>query len=142
VPLETLSRCANWIIAAVNAALTRKYVVSCPTVSRLASRRRRRRRLLPALYQTRHGNLPAGGGLPVERPDAAGCDPGFTYPPFFALVMLPFAPMPMWLRDLVWYVVTVAATIGAVKFTEIITGKALASPLQHCDDVCRVSPVS
>jgi len=30
------------------------------------------------------------------------CDQGFTYPPFFALVMLPFAPMPLWLRDFVW----------------------------------------
>ena len=37
------------------------------------------------------------------------CDQGFTYPPFFALVMLPFAPMPLWLRDFVWYGATLAA---------------------------------
>src|SRR5262249_6833564 len=52
----------------------------------------------------------------------------FTYPPFFAFVMLPFAPMPMWLRDLVWYLVTFAATIGAVKLSEPIARKAVAAP--------------
>jgi Glycosyltransferase family 87 len=53
------------------------------------------------------------------------CDQGFTYPPFFALAMLPFTVMPLWLRDLVWYGVTVAATIGAFKFSESLARKAL-----------------
>jgi hypothetical protein len=57
------------------------------------------------------------------------CDQGFTYPPFFALVMLPFAPLPLWLRDLVWYVVTLAATIGIFKLSESIARKAVAAPL-------------
>jgi hypothetical protein len=56
------------------------------------------------------------------------CDPGFTYPPFFALVMLPFVPMPLWLRDLVWYGVTLAATLGAFKLSEHISGKSLTAP--------------
>jgi hypothetical protein len=61
------------------------------------------------------------------------CDPGFTYPPFFAFLMLPFAPMPMWLRDLVWYGVTLAATVGAFKSSEVLTGKALATPLDRAE---------
>jgi hypothetical protein len=66
-----------------------------------------------AAYYPRFVKLPAG----METyPQAASClwhgqmlqvcDQGFTYPPFFALVMLPFAPMPLWLRDFVWYGVT------------------------------------
>jgi alpha-1,2-mannosyltransferase len=134
VPLESLSRCANWIIAAVIALLphVRGYV-------------RHNRVWLPvalaaAAYYPRFIKLPAG----METyPRAAAClwhgqmlqacDPGFTYPPFFALVMLPFAPMPLWVRDLVWYVVTLAATIGAVKLSEFITRKAVATPLDRAE---------
>ena len=61
------------------------------------------------------------------------CDQGFTYPPFFALVMLPFAPMPLWLRDFVWYGVTLAATIGAFKLCEYIACKSLAPPLERAE---------
>jgi len=80
-----------------------------------------------AAYYPRFVKLPAG----METyPQAASClwygqmlqvrDPGFTYPPFFALVMLPFAPMPLWLRDVVWYGVTLAATLGAFKLSEVL----------------------
>jgi len=61
------------------------------------------------------------------------CDQGFTYPPFFAFVMLPFVPMPLWLRDLVWYGVTLGATIGAFKLSETIAVKSLAAPLERAD---------
>jgi hypothetical protein len=56
------------------------------------------------------------------------CDPGFTYPPLFALLMLPFEPMPLWLRNLVWYLVTVGATIGSFKLAETIARNAVAAP--------------
>ena len=63
--------------------------------------------LAAAAYYPRFVKLPAG----METyPQAAVClwhgqvlqfcDQGFTYPPFFAFVMLPFVPMPLWLRDL------------------------------------------
>lgn len=38
------------------------------------------------------------------------CDRAFTYPPAFAVVMLPFVPMPMWLAVLVWYLITLGCT--------------------------------
>jgi hypothetical protein len=93
-----------------------------------------------AAYYPRFIKLPAG----METyPQAAAClwngqmlqacDPGFTYPPFFAFVMLPFAPMPMWLRDLVWYLVTVAATIGAIKLSESIVRKGVAAQLESTE---------
>lgn len=93
-----------------------------------------------AAYYPRFVKLPAG----METfPQAAAClwhgqvlqvcDPGFTYPPFFALVMLPFVPMPLWLRDLVWYAVTLAATIGVFKLSETIAGKSLTAPLARAE---------
>jgi hypothetical protein len=95
--------------------------------------------LAAAAYYPRFIKLPAG----METyPQAAwclwhgqmlqACDQGFTYPPFFALIMLPFAVMPLWLRDLVWYGVTLAATIGAFRFCESLARKALPARL---DDV-------
>jgi hypothetical protein len=87
-------------------------------------------------YYPRFIKLPAGM---AAFPQAASClwhgqmlqacDQGFTYPPFFAFLMLPFVPMPMWLRDLVWYGVTLAATIGAFKLSEAIAARSLAAPL-------------
>jgi len=96
--------------------------------------------LAAAAYYPRFIKLPAG----METyPQAASClwhgqmlqacDQGFTYPPFFAMVMLPFAIMPLWLRDLVWYGVTLAATIGAFRFSETLARKALPSPLDGAE---------
>ena len=96
--------------------------------------------LVAAAYYPRFVKLPAG----METyPQAAAClwhgqalqacDPGFTYPPFFALVMLPFAVMPLWLRDVAWYGMTLAATIGAFKLSETIAGKSLVVPLARAE---------
>ncbi len=96
--------------------------------------------LAAAAYYPRFIKLPAG----METyPQAASClwhgqmlqacDQGFTYPPFFAMVMLPFAVIPLWLRDLVWYAVTLAATIGAFKLSESIVGRSLAAPLARAE---------
>jgi glycosyl transferase family 87 len=93
-----------------------------------------------AAYYPRFVKLPAG----METfPQAASClwhgqvlqacDQGFTYPPFFAFLMLPFVPMPLWLRDLVWYGVTLAATIGAFKLCESIACRSLSAPLQRTE---------
>jgi hypothetical protein len=134
--LETLWRCANWNIAAVSVALL-------PENVRCQFRHYRVWlfvALAAAAYYPRFIKLPAG----VETyPQAAAClwngqmlqacDPGFTYPPFFAFVMLPFAPMPLWLRDLVWYVVTFAATLGALRLSESIVRKAVAVPLDSAE---------
>src|SRR5215468_2990627 len=96
--------------------------------------------LVAAAYYPRFVKLPAGmetypqAAACLWRGEALqACDPGFTYPPFFALVMLPFVPMPLWLRDLVWYGVTLAATIGVFKLSETIAGKSLTAPLARAE---------
>ena len=96
--------------------------------------------LAAAAYYPRFVKLPAG----METyPQAASClwhgqmlqtcDQGFTYPPFFALIMLPFAPMPLWLRDVVWYGVTLAATIGVFRLSEDLVCKSFAAPLARAE---------
>ena len=57
------------------------------------------------------------------------CDSGFTYPPILAFLMLPLEPLPLWLRDAVWYLVTVGAVIGCFKLSEAIARSAIAVPL-------------
>jgi alpha-1,2-mannosyltransferase len=133
--LESLLRCANQAIADVNIALfsylrgyVRQHWIWLLVV------------LAAAAYYPRFIKLPAGMDT---YPQAAAClwheqmlqacDPGFTYPPFFALIMLPFAPLPMWVRDLVWYAVTLAAAIGAVKLCEFVTSKAVPTPLDRAE---------
>lgn len=51
------------------------------------------------------------------------CALAFTYPPAFAYIMIPFAPLPLWLRLLLWYVVTIIAILGIYKFSARIAAK-------------------
>src|ERR1035441_9553407 len=46
------------------------------------------------------------------------CAELFSYPPAFAFLMIPFAPMPMGVRVVVWYVISVAATVGCFAISE------------------------
>ena len=61
------------------------------------------------------------------------CSVGFTYPPFFAFVMIPFDPMPLWLRNLVWYLVTLGVTIGSFGPAEMLARRAIAVPLTRVE---------
>jgi hypothetical protein len=56
------------------------------------------------------------------------CAGAFTYPPGFAFIMMPFAPMPMGLRLFVWYVITIAATVGAYKLAERLAARLFIAP--------------
>ena len=53
--------------------------------------------------------FPAGAQCLLDSLPLQQCDPSFTYPPFFALVMTPFAQWSMPVRNVVWYIVTLAA---------------------------------
>jgi hypothetical protein len=89
-----------------------------------------------AAYYPRFVKIPAGMEM---YPQAAACmlrgemlqscDIGFSYPPIFALLMLPLEPMPLWLRNLAWYLITIGATIGLFKLSEMIARRAIAIPL-------------
>jgi len=54
----------------------------------------------------------------------AECAPRFTYPPTFAFLMIPFVPMPMWLRNLVWYALSISVIVWSVRLCESLTLKA------------------
>ena len=47
--------------------------------------------------------------------------------------MLPLEPLPLWLRDLVWYLVSVGAAIGSFKLAETVARDALPSPLKDSE---------
>jgi hypothetical protein len=53
----------------------------------------------------------------------------FTYPPLFAFIMIPFVPMPIWLRDIVWYAVTIGATMASFKISEGLGQRLVADRL-------------
>ncbi len=48
------------------------------------------------------------------------CAPEFTYPPVVAFLMLPFVPLSPELRLFIWYLISVAATIGCVALCEAL----------------------
>lgn len=56
------------------------------------------------------------------------CAGAFTYPPGFAFIMTPFASMPMGLRLVVWYVITIAATVGSYKLAERLAARLFIEP--------------
>ena len=54
---------------------------------------------------------------------------GFNYPPVFAFVMIPFALVRPWLRDLLWYLVLVGSTCLSFRLCEHLTLKTWPEPL-------------
>jgi hypothetical protein len=65
------------------------------------------------------------------RGEAIGfCAPAFTYPPAFAFFMIPFAPLPMWSRNLLWYAILVASTFLSFRLSERLVLRSLPGPLQ------------
>ncbi len=51
-------------------------------------------------------------GMPLQN-----CDATFTYPPLFALTMIPLVPLPMVLQNLAWYLLTVLSIIGCITLS-------------------------
>ena len=58
------------------------------------------------------------------------CNPLFSYPPAFAFLMIPFVAMPPWLREIVWYAVTLGALTGSFKLSEVLAHSTLTRPLK------------
>ena len=52
------------------------------------------------------------------------CAPEFTYPPAVALLMLPFVPLSPELRLLIWYLISIAATVGCVALCEALVRRS------------------
>jgi hypothetical protein len=41
-----------------------------------------------------------------------GCNPQYTYPPFFAFLTIPLIPLPLLVQNFIWYALTVGGLIG------------------------------
>ena len=54
----------------------------------------------------------------------AACSPGYSYPPFFALFMVPLSILPLWAGKLGWYGVVIGATYGSYRICETLTVRA------------------
>lgn len=64
------------------------------------------------------------------------CDRGFTYPPVFAFVMLPFVTLPMWLAVLLWYLITLACTVLSLQLCKRLALHQIGGPWYGRDLRC------
>lgn len=51
------------------------------------------------------------------------CAPTFTYPPAFAFFMIPLVPLPVWLRNLVWYLLSTSILYFSFRLCEYLIMK-------------------
>ena len=65
------------------------------------------------------------------------CAGPFTYPPGFAFVMIPMTLLPMGLRLLVWYLITIAATVGIFNLSERIASRRTTSTSRSASSAWR-----
>ena len=70
--------------------------------------------------------FPAGAQCMLNEQSLSVCLTGFTYPPLFAFVMIPFVFLPMWLRNVVWYILSVSLLYYSFRLCEYLTRKTFA----------------
>lgn len=63
---------------------------------------------------------PLGGECLLAGKPLLACAPTFTYPPIFAFIMIPFAFLPMALRNLLWYVLSVSVLYVSFRWCEAL----------------------
>lgn len=68
---------------------------------------------------------PQGADCVLQGAPLRQCAELFSYPPTFAFLMAPFAAMPMGLRVVVWYVISVAASVGCFAISEKLVMRLL-----------------
>lgn len=78
-------------------------------------------------FSTHHGGMSVfslGGACMLRGETLWTCSPGFSYPPFFAFVMIPFSFLPDWAGNLAWYGVLIGTTYGSYRICETLTVRA------------------
>jgi hypothetical protein len=68
---------------------------------------------------------PQGADCVLHGAPLRQCAELFSYPPVFAFLMTPFAPMPMGARVAVWYVISIAASVGCFAISEKLVMRLL-----------------
>jgi hypothetical protein len=71
--------------------------------------------------------FPAGAQCLLDQIPLQQCDATFTYPPLFAFAMIPFAPLSMPWRDLLWYAVSLLALLVIFVLSDKLARRAVAS---------------
>ena len=61
---------------------------------------------------------PSAGACMLAQQPLLVCAPGFTYPPFFAFVLIPLAGIAPWAWDILWYLITLAGTLVSFRLTD------------------------
>jgi hypothetical protein len=59
------------------------------------------------------------------------CAHDFTYPPVFGFLMMPFVPMPLGLRNLVWYAITLGAMIVSFWLCDNLVRRLYPGPWER-----------
>ena len=71
-------------------------------------------------------DFPVGASCMLNSEILDACNPGWTYPPVVAFFMIPFTFIPMWMKNAVWYVVSVAAIYFGFKLCERVVSRTFA----------------
>lgn len=68
---------------------------------------------------------PKAAACMLDGQPIGSCSSGFTYPPLFGFMMIPFVFLPMWLRNVLWYTVLIGCTWGSFRLAESLICQSL-----------------
>ncbi len=68
---------------------------------------------------------PKAAACMLDGQPIGSCSSGFTYPPLFGFMMIPFVFLPMWLRNVLWYTVLIGCTWGSFQLAESLICQSL-----------------
>ena len=71
-------------------------------------------------------DYPLGAECMLKEQSLSVCSLGFTYPPVFYFLMIPFSFLPLWLRHVVWYVLSVSTLYYSFRLCEYLTRRTFA----------------
>ncbi|MDR3468100.1 MAG: glycosyltransferase family 87 protein [Xanthobacteraceae bacterium] len=67
-------------------------------------------------------------GCLTQQQAMADCSLAFTYPPFFAFVMIPFLALPHVAQTVVWYLISLGCAVLACRIAEAIAVRLIPGP--------------
>jgi hypothetical protein len=67
-------------------------------------------------------------GCLTQQQAIADCALAFTYPPFFAFVMIPFLALPHVVQTIVWYMISLGCAVLACRLAETIARRMIPGP--------------
>ena len=71
-------------------------------------------------------DYPHAGQCMLNEQILLACAGGWTYPPLFAFSMIPFVFFPLWMKNAVWYVISISAIYFGFKLCEKVVTKTFS----------------